>query len=161
VTKKQSVCKKAGITTRSFDRYAKKPGFPGADASEKALIKWIKANKSTRGRPPSIKTKARAKPSTKQSKAKKEEYDPNKDPDVLLRREKLRTDIEKNTAQAGKYLDKWMTEYREKMVKRFNSGMDILFREIARLELDQEELNRLKAAAEDAAVRIQMADETV
>jgi hypothetical protein len=63
-------------------------------------------------------------------------------------------DIEEKHIKAGKHLEKLMADYRESLLKRFNSGLDIIFREIERLDLDAAELKRLKDAAKDAVLRI-------
>ena len=136
-TRRQEIVEAFGINRKTLCRYEKKPDFPGLDATDKVLRDWIEGNKSGSGR------QSDGKGSPSDGGAMYE-----------LRILKLKTEIEEKDAKAGKHLEKAMADYREKTTKLFNSALDIIFREVRRMDLDRDQLERLDAAARDALTRI-------
>jgi len=138
-TRRQQILELLNISHQTLHRYRQKPDYPGDDADNETLTKWYEGNKSGRGRPARPKTPADKKAIDEMSN---------------LRADKLRAETEKIEIATGKHLEKVMEVYRDKVTKTLNVGLDIIFREIRRLDLDPSQLKRIDEAAKDAAERI-------
>ena len=138
-SRSQELMKLFNCSSSSLSRFRKREGYPGDDAKDEDLKKWYQANKSNVGRPPAPKTP-----------------DDEKAIDSMhqLRAQKLQAETEKIEIATGKHLEKVMDEYRTTLLKRVNAGLDIIFREIRRLDLDPSQLKKIQEAAKDAAERI-------
>ena len=98
-------------------------------------------------------------PPTQDAEQEIEATTPNDGPAVseayLLNLQYKQSQIEKNQAAANKHLQQAMANYCDRVKTRVNEGLDIVFRELVRLDLDADQLRRVKEAAADAARHVE------
>lgn len=131
----KEIAKLAGVGERTVARFKKKPGWPG-DSDPSALVEWIHANKARTGR----KAKGEGVTETKAQAA--ETYKLN----IAYKQ----SQIEKNNTATHGYQQRIIKEYRHKMVKGCLESIDIIFKAIKKMDLDNDQIKTIKKAAESA-----------